>query len=177
MWNRSSHSAGFTLLEVMVVTVIIGIFSTISIIVLNSVREDAREARAQAEVKSFSSALQVYITQFGSYPPDASRDIPAGLEQYLADEGWPDGPWPDSVYDWENWNIGGEQVYQLSIRFCPIGGPLSACNFPTSEWAENFGVNSAVFYCFDGPCRSHISEAEDYPGYCLNCACKIVEDC
>jgi type II secretory pathway pseudopilin PulG len=161
----------------LVVVAIIGIMAAIVVASLSEVRENARQARAAAEIRSFAAALETYVTLNGQYPPDADRNIPSGLEQYLGNDGWPDGPWPESVYDWDAWNVGGEDIYQISIRFCPQGGPLSACRFPRADWAQNFDVNSAVFYCFSGPCRSHNSEPVDFPGYCLNCACKEMETC
>lgn len=169
---------GFTLLELLVVLAIIGIFASIVLAGLSVIREDAYEARAKSETRSFASALQTYIAVEGNgYPPDANRGIPAGLEDYLSGGGWPDGPWPGSVYDWDAWEINGESVRQISVRFCPHSGSLSECRFPRADWAENFGVNSAFFYCFEGPCRSHSGEPRDYPGYCINCVCKEMEEC
>lgn len=109
------------------------------------------------------------IDNDGEYPEDASRSVPPGLEPYLGPGTWPDAPWPDSVYDWENWSINGVQTYQISIRFCDIGG--SNCNYPNEDWAENFDAKSAVFYCFEGTCQSHSSPSTDFehPGYCVNC--------
>lgn len=168
---------GFTLIELLVVISIIGILAAVVITSLSSTRHSAFEARAQMEIRSFATAMQRYMARFGEYPPDESRNIPSGLEAYLSNDGWPDGPWPESVYDWDNWTIDGTPVIQLSVRFCPQGGPLSACTFPTADWADNFGVNSAYFYCFQGPCRSHENEPRNYPGYCVNCACREMETC
>ena len=165
------------MVELLVVIAIIGILAAVVLINISSARHSAFEARAQMEMRSFASAMQRYLVDFDEYPPDEDRNIPSGLEEYLASEGWPQGPWPDSVYDWDNWEIDGERVIQLSIRFCPVGGPLSACTFPTASWADNFDVNSAYFFCFEGPCRSHISENRNYPGYCMNCGCREMETC
>ena len=171
------RATGFTLIELLIVIAILGILAAIILINLSAVRHSAYEARAQMEVRSFVSAMTRYYTNFGVYPPDEDRNIPSGLENYLAGDAWPDGPWPDSVYDWDHWIIDGEPVIQISIRFCPISGPLSECNFPVARWAENFNVNSAYFYCFEGACRSHPEEPRNYPGYCMNCGCKEMETC
>jgi type II secretory pathway pseudopilin PulG len=165
------------MLELMVVVAILGLMAAILLSRLDDIRENAYQTAALAEIKSFSAALETYITLNGTYPPDANRGIPSGLESYLSGDGWPDGPWPGSVYDWDAWEIDGESVYQLSVRFCPAGGPLSACRFPDTEWAENFEVQSSVFYCYSGDCRSHVSRPVNHPGYCVNCVCKEMEDC
>lgn len=161
---------GFTLIELLIVIGIIGILGGIVLASVNSARDSAYFARTQKEVRSMADAIWLYQLENGDYPPDANRNIPPGIEQYLGSgDHWPDAPWPDSVYDWDNWEVGGEDIFQISIRFCPQGGTIDQCNFPEEDWASDFEVNSAVYYCLEGPCRSHASEPVDYPGYCMNC--------
>ena len=170
-----SRNKGFTLLEILIVVAIIAILAAVVLASIKKVREKAYYMRATSEFKSLATAIELYKEVNGYYPPDASRNIPSGLETYLAGfktGSWPNAPWPGSVYDWENWNDPdniGQKIYQISIRFCPIGGQLSDCHFPDESWAKNFGVNSAVYYCVSGSCRSHIGEPTTYPGYCVNC--------
>jgi len=166
---------GFTLIELLVVIAIISILSSIVLGSVNRARDKAYYVKAQIEYKSMAEALEFYRDDNGDYPPDADRNIPPGLEVYLAGEKedyWPGAPWLGSVYDWDNWDDPdnpGEKIYQISIRFCPIGGPLSECRFPNEDWAQDFKVNSSAYYCVSGNCRAHINEPIDYPGYCVNC--------
>ncbi len=168
-------SKGFSLIEIIIVISIIGVLASIMMSTFGGARDKAIYMRAQAEYKSMAEALEYYRDDNGDYPPDANRNIPPGLEIYLAGETedvWPAAPWPGSVYDWDNWedpDNPGERIYQISIRFCPIGGPLSACEFPNESWADDFQVNSSAYYCVLGNCRAHIGEDIDYPGYCINC--------
>ncbi|OGE81020.1 MAG: hypothetical protein A3H72_01630 [Candidatus Doudnabacteria bacterium RIFCSPLOWO2_02_FULL_48_8] len=163
---------GFTLIELLIVITIIGVLATVVLMSINSSRENGYYSRASLETTEIAKSLLLYLQDNGSYPPDANRDLPPGLEDYLPAGEWPNGPWPGSVYDWDNWNDPdnpGQKIYQISIRFCPIGGPLSACNFPKAGWAADFGVNSALYYCLSGFCRAHSGEEADYPGKCINC--------
>jgi general secretion pathway protein G len=166
--NGIHKNGGFTIIELLIVIAIIGILAAYVLTSVGDARSSAYLARAEGEMENFHDAVQLYRSDHGSYPADVSRDIPSGLGPYLSSGNWPQGPWPDSVYDWDNWTINGENVYQISIRFCEQGKP-DTCNFPNKDWASDFKIKSAVYYCMDGPCRSHESEPVGYPGYCVNC--------
>jgi general secretion pathway protein G len=116
--DGKGRALGFTLIELLIVVAIIGVLSSVVLAALSGTREDAYEARSRAEFRTFRQAVALYREDKGSYPPDVSRGIPPGLEPYLSTGSWPDAPWPDSVYDWDVWKIGGDKVVQLSVRFC-----------------------------------------------------------
>lgn len=168
---RRKNLAGFTLIELLAVITIIAVLSAIVLVSMNGSRESAYYSRASQETTEIAKSLLLYLNDHGSYPADVSRSLPSGLEAYLPAGDWPDGPWPGSVYDWENWDDPdnpGHKIYQISIRFCPIGGPLSACKFPKTTWAQNFGIDSALYYCLSGVCRSHVNQPINYPGKAIN---------
>jgi prepilin-type N-terminal cleavage/methylation domain-containing protein len=166
---RTKLEQGFTIVELLVVILVIGAIASYVVFILPGSRDRANYSRAESELRSMGNAVKFYVDKYDEYPADVSRDLPAGIEEFVqAEEGWPDAPWPNSVYDYDYFDNNGETV-QISIRFCPIGGPLSACKFPREPWAEGFQVNSSVYYCIKGQCRAHPSEADDYPGYCINC--------
>ncbi len=177
---RLSKPSAFTLAEVLIVITVIGILATlVYITIIPNWRERTYKNTAFAEVNTMANAARLYLEKYNTWPPDVNRALPAELNEFLdINEAWPDAPWPGSVYDWDNWTINGDQIIQISIRFCPIGGPLSACNFPDEPWATNFDVQSAVFYCIKdtlaNPCRSHVAKPPDHPGYCINCAKKEI---
>jgi general secretion pathway protein G len=161
---------GFSLMEILIVIAIMGILGAVIVGVLTSGKDKAFLARAKLEFRSLSQSLELYKIDNGGYPADVNRGLPNGLEAYLPGGNWPNAPWPGSVYDWDNWDIDGEQVVQFSVRFCDIDETdPENCPFPKDEWAADFDVNSAVYFCIEGSCRSHDAQPVDYPGYCINC--------
>ena len=162
---------GFSLVEILIVIAIIGVLARVVMGSLTSAREKGIFTRAKQDLHSVAQALELYSIDNGEYPPDVSRGLPNGIEVYLPSGDWPLSAWPESVFDWENWvdPETGEPIYQISIRFCPIGGPLADCAFPDEEWAVDFDIDSSVYYCVEGACRAHVGQPIEYPGYCINC--------
>ena len=62
--------AGFTLVEIMVVMVIIGLLAAILVPVLGSVLRRTNEAAVKVEIGSLESALADFKARFGTDPPD-----------------------------------------------------------------------------------------------------------
>lgn len=168
--KKNKNFQGFTLLELLVVLAIIAILSAIAVSFYSKSINKAYASRSDFELSLLEKGARMYYLEHGTWPPDVSRNIPSELMPYLTQSGnWPRAPWPGSVFDWDHWNINGEEIVQISIRFCPAGGPLSACQFPRESWAQNFDVNSAYYICLVGTCRAHSSEPVDYPAKCANC--------
>jgi prepilin-type N-terminal cleavage/methylation domain-containing protein len=171
MFYVSKHSKGFSLTELLIVIAIIGYLSSVVIGTVSSARDKAYYVRGKKELNSIHESLQLYLANNNNrYPADVSRGLPSGLEEYLPSGRWPNAPWPNTVYDWDVWDdpSSSKDIIQISIRFCTTSS-LSSCNFPKESWTEDFDVNSALYYCIQGACRSHISEAVSYPGKCINC--------
>jgi general secretion pathway protein G len=64
--RRSPH--GFTLIELMVVILIIGLLATIVVQNLRSATDKAKRVKAQADLAQIKSALDRYYLDAGSYP-------------------------------------------------------------------------------------------------------------
>ena len=168
MIHKSEKSSpAFTLMELLVVMAIIAALAVLITTAVQSARNKAYTARALKEFRVFGDAMILYLIDNDTYPDDVNRDIPSGLEQYLSNRGdWPDGPYPGSVYDWDN-KLDTLGYVQISLRFCDISG--NNCHFPIEDWAQDFDYQSSMYWCFEGPCRSHPDQPVDHPGYCVNC--------
>lgn len=165
----------FTLVELLIVISIIGLLAAAVFTFAHKAREDASLTRAKGDLRNLAIALELYANDHGGYPPDVSRGVPAGLEEYMSHGIMPKAAWPGAVFDWENWinpNT-GKPIYQISVRFCPAGASnISLCHFPDEPWAKNFKVDSSVYYCISGECSAHLNHFNDnppYPSLCVNC--------
>jgi len=103
---RTSHTSidrqrrGFTLIELMIVVVILGLLSTIIVPKIMNRPEQARRVKAQAEIRNIQSALRLFKTDTGDYPT-TSQGLQAlvtnpGVRNY-SDEAYldqvPTDPW------------------------------------------------------------------------------------
>ncbi len=171
--QRGGRQYGFTLIELLIVILVIAILATISIVAYNNAAKRSYVARASSELSVIGRGVQLYKLYNKQYPADVERNIPVAIFEFTdspAATYWPTGPWPGSVYDYDRF-IGsdGNETVQVSIRFCPISGPLSACKFPNEPWAAGFDLQSSAYWCIKGICKAHPDRPDNHPGYCLNC--------
>ena len=77
---------GFTLVEIMIVVVIIGLLAAIAIPAFQRVRERSLASRYVNDFRQFDSAFQRYAMENGQMPAaTAAGVIPAGMTGYLPD--------------------------------------------------------------------------------------------
>lgn len=78
------HKQGFTLIEILLVVVIIGILAGVTATRLAGRTEDARIARAKSDISSLSLALDLFEQDIGRYPTTDE-----GLAALVVDPGIP----------------------------------------------------------------------------------------
>lgn len=86
---------GFTLVELMVVIVILGILATGGIFLFRGATDDAKYGRAEGELASFGQALMIYAQRMGGrFPTDPEHFFTRVVES----EQIPNDPW-DRPYE------------------------------------------------------------------------------
>lgn len=84
---------GFTLVELMIVVVILGILAGIGVQQYNAVQERAREGVDKANRKMIENAIQLYkLSNDNDDPEDISDLVGYGIEAGMTD------PWGDEYY-------------------------------------------------------------------------------
>ncbi|MEO0537968.1 MAG: prepilin-type N-terminal cleavage/methylation domain-containing protein [Cyanobacteria bacterium P01_A01_bin.123] len=108
--------AGFTLIELMVVVIILGLLAAIALPAVANLTRRARYAEARLALNAMAKDLQMYRLEKGSYPADTNGGIaPTGITE------WPTKVPYDSQYDYDHWNIGGGRCY-VQVGFAGESG-------------------------------------------------------
>ena len=92
--NHRHGTAGFTLVELMVVVAIIAILATVVGVYVLGAMDEGDQAKAKAEIRTLMTAVEMYRMQFKSYPDslDALINNPKG-RRFLDSTRIPNDPW------------------------------------------------------------------------------------
>lgn len=88
--QRRTRSAGFTLIEILLVVVIIGMLATIAAINVPKFLGQGREGKAKADVSNIATAIHAYNMVEGKYPSGLGA-LMEGDDPYM--ESIPKDPW------------------------------------------------------------------------------------
>lgn len=66
--KRTLESPGFTIVELLIIIVVIGILAAITIVAYNSVQNRANDAAVQSDLGNAARQLEMYRADHGNYP-------------------------------------------------------------------------------------------------------------
>ena len=111
MHISKQNARGFTLVEIMIVVIIIGLLAVMAFPAFLKVKVHSQASRIANDFRSFSGLFETYTLDNGTYPPDASPGvIPAGMEDYIKSADWTTSPPIGGHYDWVFNGFGGGGV-------------------------------------------------------------------
>ncbi|WP_309381691.1 type II secretion system protein [Cerasicoccus frondis] len=114
---KASPSRGFTLLEVMIVVVIIGLLATIAMPAFQRARMRTQSTRFANDLRQFSGAFETYSLEHGAWPDDETEGVlPAGMDGYIAADKFNLPTIYGGNYDWEGPGGGFSGGVAVSIR-------------------------------------------------------------
>ena len=88
--EKQNKAAGFTLIEILLVVVIIGMLATIAAINVPKFLGQGREGKVKADINSISAAVEAFNMVEGKYPSSLAN-LTEGADPYL--KSLPKDPW------------------------------------------------------------------------------------
>lgn len=108
MVKNSKHQKGFTIVELLVVIVVIGILAAITIVAYNGIQVRARDAQRSSDISAILKSLEIYKinSSTGAYPTatgqsggwEYSNDPPGTFMEYLGLPKTPTDPVNNATY-------------------------------------------------------------------------------
>ena len=93
------------MIELILVLLLLGVLAVAGLTIFNPQQRvwAAQAQQALSDMEQLARAIETYAIDNGNYPGEVTNDIPDVLGDYIRfNPSWPDGPFPGSVYDYDN---------------------------------------------------------------------------
>ena len=110
------RQSGFTIVELLIVIVVIGILAAISVVAYNGIQQRARDSQRQSNIANIAKALEMYYIDNGRYPNFGSQM---------------------ASISWTKSNLSLPESITIAPRHTPAAGATSFYNGTTSSTLTN----------------------------------------
>ena len=86
--NDAKKDKGFTLVELLIVIVILGILATVTVFAVRGITNNGKESACAADKKVLETAAESYQAQLGEYPASIAAMETAGLLKDASSDNW-----------------------------------------------------------------------------------------
>lgn len=76
MRSLKQRQSGFTIVELLIVIVVIGILATLVIVTFSGIQQKARDTKRQTDINAIDSTVEAYYASNGNYPTLANMNDP-----------------------------------------------------------------------------------------------------
>lgn len=123
---RRNPQSGFTLVELLIVIVVVGVLAAIAIPNFLRAQAKSKVSRTAADLRTFETAFLDFAADTGDFPPDSHLDAPhhlangVGIEEYVPVEVWVRETPLGGHYNWE----GPDRYPYAGIAFFEPSAPV-----------------------------------------------------
>lgn len=128
---HKNNKSGFTLVEIMIVVVIIGLLARIAMPAFKRVQMRSQNAKVVNDMRVYAGMMETYSLENGAYPEDSnSGELPVDFAPYIKISQWNEGPPIGGEWDIEKdsfgivsavgvhqYTVSNEQILELDEKY------------------------------------------------------------
>ena len=121
--RRRCARAGFSLVEIMVVVLIISVLAALSVPIMARIKRKAKTSVLVNDFRAFAGAFENYAQEFGTFPAEAAAGVfPTGMDDRINRTAWARTTPMGGKYNWENNQLHFGTRYQAAIAISAVAG-------------------------------------------------------
>jgi len=137
-----AKQTGFTIVELLIVIVVIGILAVITVVAYNGVQNRGKDSQLDAAVNQLKKSLELYYVDEGVYPPACGSDgtgcNASSLVSYLVPKYLPSLPTTPTTLNYVRGTT--SQSYGLLVDYLSQANCKTGVNISTGWWGAGVPI-------------------------------------